>query len=104
MSVFIDKKTCVGCKRCVEICPGNLIKIDKDGKAYIKRQKDCWGCTSCLKECNTSSIKFFLGADLGGKGSLLSVQNNGDKKIWTVQQTNGEKQSIEINSKESNKY
>ena len=61
MSIQINKLKCVGCGKCVEACPGNLIKKDTDGKAFIKHVKDCWGCTSCLKECRFEAINFFLG-------------------------------------------
>ena len=33
MSIQINKLKCVGCGKCVEACPGNLIKKDTDGKA-----------------------------------------------------------------------
>ena len=36
MSIQINKLKCVGCGKCVEACPGNLIKKDTDGKAFIK--------------------------------------------------------------------
>ena len=39
MSIRINSVSCVGCKRCAEACPGNLIKI-VDNKAVIKREKD----------------------------------------------------------------
>ena len=103
MSISIDRTKCVGCKKCVEVCPGNLIKIE-DGKAVIKREKDCWGCTSCLKECKVCAIKFFLGADMGGKGSVLSVSQKGDIRDWTVTAPDGTEKTISINTKESNKY
>ena len=77
MSIQINKLKCVGCGKCIEACPGNLIKKDIDGKAFIKHVKDCWGCTSCLKECRFEAINFFLGADVGGKGSTLSFRQNG---------------------------
>ena len=77
MSIQINKLKCVGCGKCIEACPGNLIKKDTDGKAFIKHVKDCWGCTSCLKECRFEAINFFLGADVGGKGSTLSFRQNG---------------------------
>jgi adenylylsulfate reductase subunit B len=103
MSIAINQKKCVGCGRCVEVCPGNLIKLC-DGLAVIKREKDCWGCTSCLKECKTGAIAFFLGADLGGKGSVLSVSEHGSIRDWTVSAPDGTKKTISINTKESNKY
>ena len=74
MSIAINKSKCVKCRRCIEVCPGNLIKADADGKAYIKEPRDCWGCTSCVKECRAEAIDFFLGADIGGRGSTLTTR------------------------------
>ena len=103
MSIRINKTNCVGCKRCIEVCPGNLIKL-VDKKAVIKRERDCWGCTSCLKECKASAIEFFLGADIGGKGGALSVEEEGDLRHWILKDVNGNKKTITVNTKESNKY
>ena len=50
MSIAINKSKCIGCGRCSVVCPGSLIKLGEDKKAYIKYPKDCWGCTSCVKE------------------------------------------------------
>ena len=58
MSIRITQNNCVGCGRCIEACPGNLIKKDAQGKAVIKHISDCWGCTSCLKECKTGESAF----------------------------------------------
>ena len=67
MSIRIQKSKCAGCGRCIEACPGNLIKKDKENKAFIRQVRDCWGCTSCIKECRHDAIRFFLGADVGGQ-------------------------------------
>ena len=104
MSIQINKSKCVGCGQCIEACPGNLIKKDEDGKAFIKHIKDCWGCTSCLKECKTGAIAFFLGADIGGRGSVLSVSDSGDIRTWTVTAPDQSTKTIVVNKKESNKY
>lgn len=45
MSIAIDKQKCIGCGKCRNVCPGSLIKLDSDNRAYIKYPKDCWGCT-----------------------------------------------------------
>ena len=103
MSIAINKSKCVGCKRCIEVCPGNLIKL-VDSKAVIKREKDCWGCTSGLKECQTGAIAFFLGADIGGRGAVLSVSASGDIRTWTVTAPDQSTKTIVVNKKESNKY
>ena len=103
MSIQINKQKCVGCGRCVQACPGNLLKL-KDNKAEIKHVRDCWGCTSCLKECKCHAIDFFLGADVGGMGSTLSYEEEGDKSIWKVTKADKTTQVIEVNKKESNRY
>ncbi len=104
MSIRIQQANCVGCGQCIEACPGNLIKRSADGIAYIRHPRDCWGCTSCIKECPTGAILFFLGADLGGAGSHLSVRHTGDIAEWTVTSPDGEKQTISVNKNDSNKY
>ena len=39
MSIRINKNKCVGCKRCLDVCPGSLIKTDATGKATSNIQK-----------------------------------------------------------------
>ncbi|MDO4617520.1 MAG: ferredoxin family protein [Lachnospiraceae bacterium] len=103
MSIAIKTENCIGCGRCTEVCPGNLIRL-REGKAYIKRERDCWGCTSCLKECKKGAILFFLGADMGGRGSTLSIREEGALRKWTVTDPSGITQTIETNTQEANQY
>ena len=104
MSIAIDRDKCVGCGRCHDVCPGTLIKLGEDKKAYIKYPKDCWGCTSCVKECPVGAIDFFLGADIGGNGSPMHVEGKGDILNWQITKPDGETKIITINRKDSNKY
>lgn len=104
MSIAIDREKCVGCGRCREVCPGTLIKIDKTGKAYIKYPKDCWGCTSCVKECPVNAVKFYLGADIGGTGSMVHTEKSKGLLRWVIERPDGTVTNIDIDPKESNKY
>lgn len=104
MSVAINKSKCIGCGRCTEACPGNLLWIGGDKKAYIKDVRDCWGCTSCIKECPVSAINFFLGADIGGRGSVMTVRKDGQFNNWEIVKPDGEKKTIIVDSKSSNRY
>ena len=103
MSIRIDKTKCIGCEKCSKVCPGSLIEM-KDHKACIVYPKDCWGCASCVKECPKQAIDFFLGADIGGKGSTLNVTKEGDILHWNISRFDGEQIVIDIDSKDSNKY
>ena len=104
MSIKIDQSKCIGCGRCHDVCPGTLIKLNENRRAYIKYPKDCWGCTSCLKECPAHAIEFFLGEDIGGKGGILHVEKKNVKLQWIVNHADGRVDTIEVNPKESNKY
>ena len=104
MSIAINKSKCVKCRRCIEVCPGNLIKADADGRAYIKEPKDCWGCTSCIKECPVYAISFFLGADMGGCGSMVHTEKRDGLLRWVIESPDGKVTNIDIDPRESNKY
>lgn len=104
MSIAIDKIKCRGCEQCMDVCPGSLIKKDDDGKAYIKYPKDCWGCCSCIKECHFDAIALYLGADIGGMGSMMTVNEKDHYLNWNIKKTDGTTETIVIDKKESNKY
>lgn len=101
MSIRIQKSKCAGCGRCIEACPGNLIKKDKENKAFIRQVRDCWGCTSCIKECRHDAIRFFLGADVGGRGASMVVSEKTDISTWTVEKPDGTKITIQVNKKDA---
>ena len=98
MSIAIDSMKCRGCKKCTVVCPGSLIELNEEKKAYIRYPKDCWGCASCLKECAFGAISFYLGADIGGMAS------KGDLLNWQIEKADGTKEVIVVNKKDSNKY
>ena len=103
MSIAINAKQCVGCGKCSMVCPGSLIHMNADGKAFIKYPKDCWGCTSCLKECAVHAIRFYLGADMGGMGSLVHTEKEGDVLRWIIDHPDGKPvRSVSIPNRRTN--
>ena len=104
MSISIDKLKCKGCTKCTAVCPGSLIELAENKKAYIRYPKDCWGCASCIKECAFGAIAFYLGADIGGMGSKMSVSTQGDLLNWQIEKTDGTTEVITVNKKDSNQY
>ena len=103
MSIRINKDKCVGCKKCQEVCPGTLIQIE-DKKAVITYPKNCWGCASCVKECKVGAIDFYLGADIGGMGSVMNVRTEGDILHWNITSGDGRELVIDVDRRNSNQY
>ena len=104
MSIRINREKCVGCRKCVEACPGNLISVDMVGKARIQRPEECWGCASCLKECRFKAISYFLGADIGGQGAVMQVERDGDFSKWIIRRHGKEPLIITVDRMNANRY
>lgn len=103
MSIRINQEKCVGCNRCIGICPGNLIYKNQSNKAYIKYEESCWGCTACLKECAFEAIEYYLGEDIGGQGAYMTVKEKQKNIIWKIYKSN-KVIEIETSRSESNRY
>lgn len=103
MSIRINGEKCIGCKRCTVVCPGTLIGIENQ-KAVMQYPRDCWGCASCVKECPAAAIEFFLGADIGGNGSVMSVASDGDILHWNIKKWDGTMTTIDVDRRNANQY
>lgn len=104
MSVRIDRELCVGCGKCADICPGNLITLDASGAAFLPHPEECWGCASCLKECVHGAIAYYLGADIGGRGAEMRTRREGDFRYWTIEKPGGDSVTIAVSRRDANKY
>ena len=101
--ICIDKENCVGCEKCVDICPGNLLTL-KNSYAAIRDVRDCWGCCACVKICPRNAIAYQLSADLGGAGAKLFADDSSTKLTWQILKTDGEKIFLEVDKRQSNKF
>ena len=110
MSIRIDRTKCVGCGKCAEICPGNLIALDfardSDGAAVIDYPEECWGCAACLKICRFGAIAYYLGADIGGKGAEMRVEydQNNPFSRWIIQRPGQDVITITVDRGKANSY
>jgi len=104
MSIKIDRNKCSGCGKCRQVCPGSLLYKDGAGKTEIRYPKDCWGCTSCVKECDFAAISYYLGADMGGSGSILYTRQAANLLHWIVVSPDGAEQVITIDKSKANAY
>jgi len=48
--------SCIGCGKCVRLCPNNNITLTKGGKPQFG--KDCLACFACLLGCPSSAIEY----------------------------------------------
>ncbi len=104
MSIIIDRQHCIGCGRCSSICPGTLIHLNAEHKAEIVYPRDCWGCASCLKECPAGAISFYLGPDIGGRGSTMKIEKAAPITKWIITKPDNTQTIIETDSRSANKY
>ena len=104
MSIRIDRRRCTGCGQCREVCPGNLLQVGEEGKTEIRCLQDCWGCTACVKECRYQAIRYYLGADIGGRGGYLYTKNQSGVLYWHIIGPDGAEKVLAVDSKEANTY
>lgn len=104
MSIRIEESACIGCGRCTEICPGNLLKLNERHRAEISAPEDCWGCTSCLKVCPAGAIACYLGLDMGGLGGTLKVRTEDGVSRWTVRKRDGSVCRIQVDGRDASRY
>jgi len=58
LTAVVNEELCIGCMRCVSVCPYNAIEATgpvKEGKVRIL-EAACMGCGTCAAECNFEAI------------------------------------------------
>ena len=103
MSIRLETEKCIGCGRCADVCPGNLLVVEA-GRACLRDARDCWGCTACVKACPRAAIFYTLEASLGGAGGRLYAEDSRDTLTWVLFLADGEEQRIAVNKKQANDY
>ena len=69
----------------------------------LQRNK-CQGCVSCVKVCPVQAIDFYLGADMGGRGSTMNVTADGHYLHWHIHKADGSEKTITVDRKQANSY
>lgn len=52
---FIDEPNCIGCARCLKVCPTDAI-LGAEKYLHTVIAADCTGCEKCLPVCPTDCI------------------------------------------------
>jgi len=57
-TVIIDEKLCIGCAKCVKLCPVKILFIDaKSKKCKVKDNYRCDGLKGCERICPVKAVK-----------------------------------------------
>ena len=55
--VVVDQHVCIGCGRCVQICPTDVFALDEHShKAAVAYEGDCCVCLLCVSDCPVTCI------------------------------------------------
>lgn len=53
--VVIDEEKCIGCTKCIQVCPPDCI-VGAVKKMHTVIEKDCTGCELCIEVCPVDCI------------------------------------------------
>ena len=53
-------QTCIGCGKCVEVCPHRVLKLE-NGKAVFQKKERCMECGACAQNCPVDAISVEAG-------------------------------------------
>lgn len=52
----VDLDKCVGCGRCIEVCPHKVFNLN-EGKVELINKDGCMECGACAKNCAFNAIE-----------------------------------------------
>ena len=98
MPTFVYMTRCDGCGHCVDICPSDIMHIDKTyRRAYNIEPNMCWECYACVKACPQNAIDNRGYADFSPMGhSVLPLREEEKGTIsWKIKFRDGREKNFE---------
>ena len=92
MSTFVYMTRCDGCGHCVDICPSDIMHIDKLIRRAVNIEPNfCWECYSCVKACPKNAIDVRGYDDFAPMGQKVRVLREEEKGTisWKIKFRNG---------------
>jgi ferredoxin len=65
----LDRAACIGCGRCVEVCPHRVFTLD-ERQARITDLDACMECGACARNCPVAAIR--VDAGVGCASGLIN--------------------------------
>jgi len=96
MTVVVDREKCNGCGECKRLCPGDLMELDSEGKAFIREPGDCWDCMSCVKACPVQALGIRLPFPLADYEATMQARRlKSGAMLWTITRLGKEVEKLE---------
>ena len=92
MPTFVYMTRCDGCGHCVDICPSDIMHIDKTYRRAKNIEPNmCWECYSCVKACPQNAIDARGYADFAPLGHSVRVLREEEKGTisWKIKFRDG---------------
>jgi len=55
VSLRLDRDACIGCGRCLDVCPHGVFILD-EGKSRIADRDACMECGACARNCPVDAL------------------------------------------------
>lgn len=97
MPTFVYMTRCDGCGHCVDICPSDIMHIDKTLRRATNIEPNmCWECYSCVKACPQNAIDVRGYADFAPLGHKVRVLREEEKGTisWRIKFRDGREKSF----------
>jgi len=97
MPTFVYMTNCDGCGHCVDICPSDIMHIDKATRRAVNIEPNmCWECYSCVKACPQNAIDVRGYADFSPLGHSVRVLRDEEKGTisWKIKFRNGHEKNF----------
>lgn len=65
----LDRHACIGCGRCLEVCPHQVLRLEGQ-KASIADRDACMECGACARNCPVAAIE--VDAGVGCASGLIN--------------------------------
>jgi adenylylsulfate reductase subunit B len=92
MPTFAYMTRCDGCGQCVDICPSDIMHIDRTyRRAFNIEPNFCWECFSCVKACPQQAIDVRGYNDFAPLGHSVRVRRDEVENIvaWKIRYRDG---------------
>ena len=97
MPTFVYMTRCDGCGHCVDICPSDIMHIDKTTRRAVNIEPNmCWECYSCVKACPQDAIDARGYTDFAPMGHSVRVLREEEKGTisWKIKFRDGKEKNF----------